>query len=177
MTSTRRCVAIGLLVVVAVAGCSGADPGTTTAAPTATQTTTAAPTATEIATATATPTETPTATPTTSPAKPGLDFDVRAVSECGDLCRDVTYAVVDADGEGATDVVAAINMTADGEPIWDGTERVGDVPAGGVVEETVRIEVGISEGYAVAQNNNSVTVTTELTADGRTTTIVSKRQF
>ena len=190
MTSTRRYVAIGLLVVlVAIAGCSGAGDGgagatptetvtqtpTATATPTQTATATQTPTATQTATATATATPTP--TPTVAPEELGLTFEVRNITECGNTCRDVTYAVIDTEGDGASNVAADIDITSGGDPIWNGTESVGAVPAGGEVVQTVRVEVGLNEAYTVSQNDNRVTITTVLTADGQTATIVQERQF
>ena len=154
MTSTRRYAAIGLLVVlVAIAGCSGAGDGgagatptetvtqtpTATATPTQTATATQTPTATQTATATATATPTP--TPTVAPEELGLTFEVRNITECGNTCRDVTYAVIDTEGDGASNVAADIDITSGGDPIWNGTESVGAVPAGGEVVRTVRVEV------------------------------------
>jgi hypothetical protein len=129
-----------------------------------------------------TPTATATATQTPTAAAPeqgalGLGFEIRNSSECGNACRDVTYAVVDSGGDGAGDVSAEIEITADGEPVWNGTESVGAVPAGGETVRTVRVEVGLSEAYAVSENDDRVTVTTVLAAGDRATTIEQERQF
>jgi hypothetical protein len=179
VTNARRCVALGVVVVlVAVAGCSGA--GGESPGDTATETLSGTPTATQ--TPTVTPTATATATQTPTAAAPeqgalGLGFEIRNSSECGNACRDVTYAVVDTGGDGAGDVSAEIEITADGEPVWNGTESVGAVPAGGETVRTVRVEVGLSEAYAVSENDDRVTVTTVLAAGDRATTIEQERQF
>ena len=182
MTSPRRYVAIGLLVVlVAVAGCSGTGDGGAGATPTTTATVTATQTATATATPTATATQTPTATATPtvtgSAEELGLAFETTNVSKCGDTCRDVTFAVTDTAGDGADDVAANITITSGGERIWQGQQEVGDVGANSTVEQTVRVEVSFSEAYAVSQNDGQVTITTVLSADGQTVTTVEERQF
>ncbi|MFC7133003.1 MULTISPECIES: hypothetical protein [Salinibaculum] len=195
MPTTRRVVAIGLLaVLVAVAGCSQVGDGgasatpTETATATVTATATATATPTETTTATATPTAVPTvtATPTVTAAPTatgdvgaelGLSLKIATITECGRTCRDVTYTVTDTDGDGADDVAANFTITSGGENIWEGRQRIGDVPAGGSVEQTVRVKVGLSEALTVSRNDNEVTITTDLTADGKTTTAVRDRQF
>ncbi len=203
MTSTRRYVAIGLLVVlVALAGCSQVSDGgagetateTETSTATATQTATANATQTATQTATTTATQTATATATTTatatatqtvpqptatvePAELGLDVETRDVSECGVGCWDVTFAIIDTDGTGASNVSADIEITSGGEPIWSGAETITSVSANGSTERTVELELGLTEARTLMNNDNQVTITTVLVADGKTATVVEERQF
>lgn len=190
MSKTRQLVAIGLLaVLVAVAGCSNAGGGeatpTATATPTAegtptatqTQTATATPTVTEAATPTPAGTATPTGTATDQADELGLDLEITNITECGTTCRDVTYVVSDAAGDGARGVSTDTTITSGGERIWEGQQDLGDVPAGGSVEQTTRVEVGFGEARTVQENDGRVTIEIELAADGQSETIVREREF
>lgn len=196
MPTARKLVALGLLAaLVAVAGCSqasdggaGATPTETdaaddeTATATATASATETPTETPTSTATATPTVSPTPVPTetvsgTAPEELGVDFEITNTEECSRTCRDVTYVVSDTSGDGVQDVSANITIRSDGEFIWNKQESVGDISANGSVEQTVRIDLEAEKAFIVYDNDNQVTLTAELHADGQTTTIVQQRQF
>ena len=180
----RRALAVvAVALALGLAGCAGggttptvADTPTGTETPTATQT--ATPTVTEAETAT--PTATPTATEAETPTPTGslsLDASIESVTECGQTCRDVTYTVTETGGSAVTNLRADITVMSGGETVWEGTDTVGDVAAGGTRERTERVELDQGAALTVAGNDGQVTIIVEFTAAEGATTATFERQF
>jgi hypothetical protein len=186
MIRPRTAVVIGLLVVlIALAGCSG---GETTPTPTPestpapTQTPTATPTAAPAPTATPAATGTP-PTPVTTPtaATPGgsrdLSFAVAGLAECGVTCRDVEYRVANGGDGTIRDLDAEITLRSGGESVWSGDRTIGDLGAGQTVTVAQRIDVGTDGGLTIQENGGNVTLVVDLQSADGSQRIVREEQF
>lgn len=194
MASTRL---IALAGIVVLAGCAGFGGNATTATPaTQTGTPTPSPTASPVPTPSPSPTPSPTATPTPGPtptATPsptptpdesavgvgdlGLTLEIDNTSECGFTCRKVNYTVADTAGDGAENVSAAITISSGGVLVWNGTQWLGTVAPGESVSQTLRVEVGLSGGVTVLDNDGQITIFATITADDGSATLVRERRL
>jgi hypothetical protein len=159
-----------------LAGCIGQffgsepeETATTTEERTTTTTTTTATTTTETEETTesgeTTETEETTAT-TTTPASPSFGYTIDEIVECGSTCREVT-ATLRNDGSGdAEDVTVTINIYADDDLLWEDTESIGTLEAGGSYTTTKTVDVGFSGGAAIRNNDGYVTIETIIDWDG-----------
>lgn len=115
-------------------------------------------------------------------ATPAAEFriEVREIVECGTTCRDVTLALsnvgtASASGVSVRTELFAGNSTDSGDRIWEGTEDVGTLAAGGTYTTTRRVTLSFSEGFAVRQADGWVTVRTTIRTDEGSVTFVERR--
>lgn len=126
-----------------------------------------------------------TATPGGATATPGsadvqFRLDIRNVEECGTTCRDVTSTLTNVGTASASNVVVrtrlyAGNSTDESDRIWEGSEDVGTLDAGGSHTTTKRVTLSTSEAFAVQQADGWVTIRTTIRSDQRTVTITERR--
>lgn len=137
------------------------------------------------------PTATPTATPggnggaamkTATPTPPPFDFTIDRIEECGRTCRDVTATLHNNQAEPATGVTVYVRIyagqdtTEDDAMVWEGTEPVGTLEAGGAHTTTQRVELSLQEALKVEGNGGWVTIVTTVETDARTVTFRSSEQ-
>ncbi|MFB6102399.1 MAG: hypothetical protein ABEJ73_07505 [Haloplanus sp.] len=137
------------------------------------------------------PTETPTATGTdsgtgtatggtTTPVPdPSFTFTIDRIEKCGETCRDVTSTLTN-DGAAATDVTVYTRIYAgngtDGDVVWKGREPVGALGAGESYTTTKRVELSMTDAFAVQQSGGWITVQTTIQSAEKTVTFTQRRQ-
>ena len=126
------------------------------------------------------------ATPTglTDTETPAADrpFTLRtdSVEPCGRTCRDVTLTLTNEQPRPATDVTVRLQAFAGrdtaGDPIWQGTERVGRLAPGGsaTIRERVRLSVGAA--LEIRSNDGWITLRTTIETAERTVQFTERRQ-
>jgi hypothetical protein len=93
------------------------------------------------------------------------------LTECGATCRNFT-GTVRYTGEGtARDVTLDVRVTAEGSELWNATETVGEVQAGGSYRLVREAEIGYRESSTVLSNDGYVTVWIEVDHAGGTETL------
>ena len=102
----------------------------------------------------------PTATPSMADTNASFEFTIEQIEECGQTCREVTATVANDGGEAAENVVVETTMYADGDVVWEGTEEIGDLPANESYTSTREVDVGLSGGAKIQQNDGYVTIET-----------------
>ncbi|MFB6301918.1 MAG: hypothetical protein ABEH78_03535 [Haloferacaceae archaeon] len=119
-----------------------------------------------------------TATGTATP-RPAFAFTIDRIEECGQTCRDVTSTLRNEGDARATAVVVYTRVFAgngtDGDVVWSGKERVGELPAGESHTATRRVELSYSEGLAVKNADGWITIQTTVESDQRTVTFTQRR--
>lgn len=134
------------------------------------------------------PTETPTGTASadgsgtntvTPEPTPAFAFAIDRIEECGRPCRDVTSTLTN-DGADATDVTVYtriyVGNGSDGNVIWEGKERVGNLGAGESYTATERVELSLADAIAVESAGGWITVQTTVQSDETTVTFTQRRQ-
>lgn len=132
------------------------------------------------------PADTPTSGPSnaTEPAQaaaePAFTVVADSVEECGATCRDVTSTVTNERNATAADVSVSTRIyagrEASGDPVWQGSERVGTLAAGGSHSATERIELSVFDAISVKRANGWVTIVTTVESADRTETLTERRQ-
>jgi hypothetical protein len=132
----------------------------------------------------------PTATePTSSPsgtdgestddAGPEFGFTIDRIESCGETCRDVTTTLNNDGGGEATNITVYTRIHAgngtDGEVVWEGTEPVGSLDAGESYTTTERVELSVTEAFAVQQADGWITIRMAVESDQRTVTFTERR--
>lgn len=149
---------------------------TTTTTTTATTTTATTTTESEETAEEETTTEETTATTTTTPASPSFGYVIDEIVECGSTCREVT-ATLGNDGTGdAEDVTVTVNVYAQEDLLWDETESIGTLEAGGSYTTTKTVDVGLSGGAAIRNNDGYVTIETTVDWAGGEETFENREQ-
>ncbi|WP_248895933.1 hypothetical protein [Haloplanus halobius] len=114
----------------------------------------------------------------TGPSGPAFEFTVDRIDRCGETCRDVTTTLSN-DGESATGVTVYTRIYAgngtDGDVVWEGTEAVGSLDAGASHTATKRVELSVTEAYAVRQAGGWITVRTAIESDQKTVVFTERR--
>ncbi len=112
--------------------------------------------------------------------EPPFTFTVEEIEDCGETCRDVTATVENTQDEPAesvtvsTSIFAGENSTED--LVWEGTEEVGTLAAGDSHTSTKRVDLSLTEAYAIDQNDGWITIVTTVESDDETITIRESRQ-
>jgi|AntDeeMetageno50_2_1112565.scaffolds.fasta_scaffold00637_2 hypothetical protein len=107
-------------------------------------------------------------------------FTVDEIDDCGETCRDVTATVDNTQDEPAesvtvsTSIFAGENSTE--EVVWEGTEEIGTLAAGDAHTSTKRVDLSLSEAYAVDENDGWITIVTTIDSDDETITVRESRQ-
>lgn len=138
------------------------------------------------------PTETPAATGTESGSEdgatgdaettetgPSYAFVIERIESCGETCRDVTTTLT-SEGAASTDVTVYTRIYAgngtDGDVVWEGSEPVGDLDAGESYTATKRVELSMTDAFAVQQADGWITIQTTIQSDEKTVTTTEQRK-
>jgi len=107
-------------------------------------------------------------------------FSVEEIDDCGETCRDVTATVENTQDEPAESVTVSTRIFAGEnsteERVWEGTEEIGTLAAGESHTSTKRVDLSLSEAYAVDQNDGWITIVTTIESDDETITVRESRQ-
>lgn len=118
---------------------------------------------------------TTTATPT-----PPFGFAINAIEECGQTCRDVTSTLTNQQDATAENVTVytriVVGQGTGGDEIWRGQEDVGTLSAGESYTAEKRVELSLSDGLAVENNDGWITVQTTVETEEQTVTFTDERQ-
>lgn len=116
---------------------------------------------------------------TDAPDRP-FAFVIDRIESCGNTCRDVTTTLTNQQSSDATSVTVHTRIFAgngtDGDVVWQGSEEVGDLPAGESTTATKRVELSMMDGYAVKQNDGWISVQTTVQSEEETMTFAERRQ-
>jgi hypothetical protein len=112
------------------------------------------------------------------PSAPERTFatSVERVESCGATCREVTATLVNRADRPREDVSVVTRLYADGDLLWETTERVGRLAAGETHTSTERVDLGYAGALAVESNDGYVTVERTVRADGEETTFAERRR-
>lgn len=113
-------------------------------------------------------------------AGPPYSFTVQSIEKCGQTCRDVTVKLTNERNETATGVtiytrIYAGNSTDASDKVWEGSREVGTLEAGASTTETQRVQLSVSDAYAVRQNDGWITILTTIESDDVTITFKQRR--
>ena len=107
-------------------------------------------------------------------------FRIEEIENCGDTCREVTAAVENTQTESAEEVTVETRIFAGEnsteELIWETTEDVGTLAAGETDTSTERVDLSLSEAYAIEQNDGWITIETTIESAEETVTVRETRQ-
>lgn len=101
------------------------------------------------------------------------------VEECGETCRDVTMTLRNQQSTTATDVTVYTRIFAgngtDGDVVWSGEESLGTLEASESVTATKRVELSLTDAYAVKQADGWITIQTTIQSETETMTVTERR--
>jgi hypothetical protein len=121
-----------------------------------------------------------TATAATSTETPPFGFVIDSIEECGQTCRDVTSTLTNQQDTTAENVTVYTRIFAgqgtDGDEIWRGQEDAGTLAAGESYTATERVELSLSEGLKIENNDGWITVQTTVETEDQTVTFTDERQ-
>ena len=109
-------------------------------------------------------------------------FAIDEIEECGQTCRDVTATLENNQNETASDVTvytrifAGADTTDTDDLVWEGSEAVGEMEAGGDHTSTERVELSLQDAREIDQENGWITVVTTVQSDETTITFQDNRQ-
>jgi hypothetical protein len=132
------------------------------------------------------PTETPSDSTTDSgdgssdaDTGPSFAFEIDRIESCGETCRDVTTTLTSEDA-GSTDVTVYTRIYAgngtDGDVVWEGNEPIGDLGAGESYTGTKRVDLSMTDAFAIQQADGWITVQTTIESDEKTVTTTERRK-
>lgn len=113
---------------------------------------------------------------------PPFTFAIDSIEECGQTCRDVTATLHNNQNETArgitvyTRIFAGRDNTAEDDIVWEGTEDVGTLEAGGSYTSTRRVELSLQEGMEIESNDGWITILTTVESNEETVTFQDSRQ-
>lgn len=124
-------------------------------------------------------TSTSAGTTASGPTGPAFLFQIDDIEDCGETCRDVTVTLYNNRDAERTDVavytrIYAGNSTAEDDIVWEGKREVGSMEASGSFTATERVELSISEGLAVQNEDGWITILT--TVDSEEVRVTFQRQ-
>ena len=109
-------------------------------------------------------------------------FSIDDIEECGQTCRDVTSTLTNHQNETATSVTVYVRIfagednTNSEDMVWEGTEGVGTMEAGGTHTTTKRVELSLQEGRMIEQEDGWITILTTVESDDTTVTFKDSEQ-
>jgi hypothetical protein len=116
---------------------------------------------------------------TDAEAGPSFAFAIDRIESCGETCRDVTTTLTSEDA-GSTDVTVYtriyVGNGTDGDVAWQGSEPVGDLDANESYTGTERVDLSITDAYAIQQAGGWITVRTTIESGEKTVTTTERRQ-
>lgn len=113
---------------------------------------------------------------------PPFTFTVDDLEECGHTCRDVTATLHNEQEETATGVTVYIRIfagkdnTDTDDIVWEGSEEVGTLEAGGHHTTTERVELSVRDGWSIEREDGWITILTAVETDDRTVTFQDSEQ-
>jgi hypothetical protein len=120
-------------------------------------------------------TSTTTAGSTTQP----FTFAIVEIAECGQTCRDVTLELRNHQSTSASNVTVYsrifVGNGTDGDVVWEGSESVGTLAAGESVTATERVDLSLSEAFAIQQADGWITIQTTVQSETETMTTTDRR--
>lgn len=121
-----------------------------------------------------------TATGTATQPTPPFSFEIVQIESCGSTCRNVTATLYNNQDQKATGVqvytrIYAGNNTQDDNLVWQGTEQVGTMQAGGTYTSTQQVDLSYGEAYSVKQHDGWITILTTVESDDTTITFKNRR--
>jgi hypothetical protein len=115
----------------------------------------------------------------TAEATPRFGVTIDSIEECGQTCRDVTSTLTNNQDTTAEDVTVYtrifVGQGTDGDVVWRGQESVGTLGSGDATTATKRVELSLSEGFAV-RNDGWITIQTTVETADRTVTYTETRK-
>jgi hypothetical protein len=116
----------------------------------------------------------------TSTETPPFGFAIDSIEECGQTCRDVTSTLTNQQDTTAENITVSTWIFAgqgtDGDEIWRGQEDAGTLAAGESYTATNRVELSLSEGLKIQNNDGWITVQTTVETEDQTVTFTDERQ-
>jgi len=111
-----------------------------------------------------------------------FSFTIDRIEECGVTCRDVTATLHNTKDETATGVTVYSRIFAgqdNSDPddiVWEGTQDVGALEAGGSYTSTRRVELSLQESVKIQSSNGWITIITTVESDADTVTFRDSMQ-
>ena len=100
--------------------------------------------------------------------------------KCGRTCRDVTSTVTNRQDTIARDVGVSTQIyagrDANGNVVWQGSERVGTLEADGSHSATKRIKLSFGDAWAVKRAGGWITIETTVQTADQTVTLTERRK-
>lgn len=107
-------------------------------------------------------------------------FRIEGIENCGETCREVTATVENTRSESAEEVTVRTRIFAGenstDEQIWENTETVGTLAAGETDSSTERVDLSLTEAYAIERSDGWITIETTVESAEETVTIRETRQ-
>jgi hypothetical protein len=107
---------------------------------------------------------------------PGWSFGIDSIEACGNTCRDVTATLENTGDTARENVTVITEVYAEGDLLWEGTNRIGRLEPGEANTATRRVDVGFDGGVAIQSNDGYVTVRTVVSYDGGRTVFEDRKQ-
>ena len=108
-----------------------------------------------------------------------FSLSIDDIEECGETCRDVTTTLTNHQSTTANDVTVYTRIFAgngtDGDVIWSGEESIGTLESSESVTETKRVELSLTDAYAVQQADGWITIQTTIQSESETMTLTQRR--
>lgn len=104
-----------------------------------------------------------------------LNITAGSISKCGQLCRDVSYTVINPTDEAVTDLQVNATISSGGQTVWKGNRTFAKIPPGRT-PVTATVDLDPSKALIVQENDGQVTVVLEVTAGGETRTFRFERE-
>ena len=118
---------------------------------------------------------TTTAGSTTQP----FTFAIVGIAECGQTCRDVTLELRNRKSTSAANVTVYsrifVGSGTGGDVVWEGSESVGTLAAGESVTASKRVDLSLSEAFAIQQADGWITIQTTVQSETETMTTTDRR--
>lgn len=112
-----------------------------------------------------------------------FDFTIDEIEECGEGCRDVTATLFN-EGEDEetgifveTEIFAGEDNTDPDDRVWEGSESIGTIEAGGSHTSTQRVQLGLEEAVQIDDEDGWVTIVTTIESDQRIVVIQDSEQI
>lgn len=115
----------------------------------------------------------------TTDSGPSFAFTIDRIESCGETCRDVTTTLTSEDA-GSTDVTVYtriyVGNGTDGDVAWQGSEPIGDLDAGESYTGTKRVDLSMTDAFAIQRAGGWITVQTTIESDEKTVTTTERRK-
>lgn len=116
------------------------------------------------------------ATPGTTADETPFDFDVDEIESCGNTCRDVTATLSNDGTRTVESVEVETKIYTDGDLVWEGTESIGTLEAGGSHSSTRRVDLSYRDAMKIQGNDGWITIETVVRFEDGKTVFTDERQ-